>query len=160
MVVGICKISLMLPSSESLKDKRSALRHIKDRVQNKFNCAIAEVGEQDMLQSAELGFAVVSNELGFTQAVVHKILVFIENLGAAKVTGDEQDYVNYGDESLEVGKTHWEPEEDSPPLSAPRAPTPPRAAPPVIDLQSGAESLPDWLPARFLEGADPEKDKT
>ncbi len=154
MVVGVCKISLMLPASESLKDKRSALRHIKDRVQNKFNCAIAEVGDQDLLQSAELGFAVVSNELGFTQSVVHKILVFIENLGAAKVTADEQDYINYGDESLEAGKDHWEPDEENPPLTPPRAPTAPKIVAPVAE-----DPMPDWLPKRFLEGADPEKDK-
>ncbi len=149
MVVGVCKISIMLPASESLKDKRSALRHIKDKVQHKFNCAIAEVGEQDMMQSAELGFAVVSNELGFTQSVVHKILVFIEHLGAGKVTADEQDYINYGDESLEAGKTHWEPDEENPPMSPPRAPERKIAPPPQDD------ALPDWLPKQFLDGPDP-----
>ena len=87
------------------------LRRIKDRVRNKFNCAIAEVGAADAWQSVELGFAVVSNEHGFTQAMVQKVLQFIEDLAVAKVTNDEQDYVNYGDEDLEHGLTHWEPEE-------------------------------------------------
>ena len=86
------------------------LRKIKDRVQNKFNCAIAEVGDQDDWQSAELGFSVVSNELGFTQAMVQKILSFIEDLAIAKITDDEQDYVQYGDQV--GGETpHWEPDE-------------------------------------------------
>jgi hypothetical protein len=152
MVVGVCKVSLMISGSESLKEKRAALRHIKDKVQHKFNCAIAEVGEQDLLQSAELGFTVVSNELGFTQSMVQKILLYIEDLAAAKVTGDEQDYIDYGDESLEHGKGHWEPDEPNPPMSAPRAPRPPQPA-------KTDASLPDWLPERFLEGADPEKDK-
>ena len=113
MVVGVCKITLMLPASESLKDKRSALRHIKDKVQNKFNCAIAEVGDSDAWQSVELGFTVVSNEHGFTQSMVQKILNFIEDLAVAKVVGDEQDFINYGDEELDSsgGYKHWEPEE-------------------------------------------------
>ena len=85
------------------------LRRIKDRVANKFNCAIAEVGLGDEWQAAELGFAVVSNELGFTQSMVQKILAFIEDLAVAKVIDDEQDYITYGDE---VGgePSHWEPE--------------------------------------------------
>src|SRR5262245_34038297 len=119
MVVGVCKLSLMISGSDSLKQKRAVLRHIKDKVQHKFHCAIAEVGDQDLLQSAELGFAVVSNELGFTQSMVQKILAYVEDLGAAKVMSDEQDFINYGEEGLEAGKGHWEPDEPSPPKSAP-----------------------------------------
>ena len=101
----------MVPESHSLKEKRMVLRRIKDRVANKFNCAIAEVGDQDEWQSAELGFSVVSNEYGFTQSMVQKILAFIEDLAVAKVTDDQQDYVQYGEE---VGGEvpHWEPEDD------------------------------------------------
>jgi uncharacterized protein YlxP (DUF503 family) len=110
MVVGVCRVTLMVSESHSLKEKRMVLRRIKDRVSNKFNCAIAEVGDQDEWQSAELGFSVVSNEYGFTQSMVQKILQFIEDLAVAKIIDDEQDYITYGDE---VGgePSHWEPEE-------------------------------------------------
>src|SRR5439155_4849079 len=109
-VVGVCRVTLMISESHSLKEKRMVLRRIKDRVANKFNCAIAEVGDADNWQSAELGFAVVSNEHGFTQAMVQKILQFIEDLSVAKVTNDEQDYINYGDEEVGGEPSHWEPE--------------------------------------------------
>ena len=49
MVVGVCKVTLMVPESHSLKEKRMVLRRVKDRVANKFNCAIAEVGDQDAM---------------------------------------------------------------------------------------------------------------
>jgi uncharacterized protein YlxP (DUF503 family) len=111
MVVGVCRVTLMVSESHSLKEKRMVLRRIKDRVANKFNCAIAEVGDQDNWQSVELGFAVVSNELGFTQSMVQKILAFIDELAVAKVTNDEQDYINYGDEEVGGEPSHWEPEE-------------------------------------------------
>ena len=107
MIVGVCRVTLMVSESHSLKEKRMVIRRVKDRVNNKFNCAIAEVGDQDAWQSVELGFAVVSNELGFTQAMVQKILAFIESL--AKVTNDEQDYINYGDEEIGAEPAHWEP---------------------------------------------------
>jgi uncharacterized protein YlxP (DUF503 family) len=113
MIVGVCRITLMVPESHSLKEKRMVLRRIKDRVRNKFNVAIAEVGDQDAWQSAQLGFAVVANELGFTQSVVQKILAFVEALAVAKVVDDEQDYVNYGEAMETSGNyTHWEPEDE------------------------------------------------
>jgi uncharacterized protein YlxP (DUF503 family) len=112
MVVGVCKVTLAIDESHSLKEKRMVLRRIKDRVANKFNCAIAEVGDQDDWQSAELGFAVVSNEHGFTQSMVQKILAFIEDLAVAKVIDDEQDFINYGDEEIGAEPAHWEPEEE------------------------------------------------
>ncbi len=100
----------MVPDSHSLKEKRMVVRRIKDRVRNTFNCAIAEVGDQDNWQSIELGFSVVSNELGFTQAMVQKILGFIDHLAVAKMTDDEQDYIQYGEEAFDTGSAHWEPE--------------------------------------------------
>lgn len=118
MVVGVCRVSLMLEGSQSLKEKRSVLRKIKDRVLQKYNCAIAEVGDQDLWQSAQLGFAVLSNQRGFTQSMVQKILNFIDELAVAKLIDDEQDYIEYGEENMEGSSSgdypHWEPEEPSP----------------------------------------------
>ncbi len=132
MVVGVCRVSLLIEESQSLKDKRSVLRRIKDRVTQKFNCAIAEVGDPDSWQAAQLGFAVVSNERGFTQSMVQKILTFIDDLAMGKLIDDEQDYIDYGEGALEGSSVgdypHWETDEPSPPkpgpiLVRPKAPT-------------------------------------
>lgn len=132
MVVGVCRVSLLIEESQSLKDKRSVLRRIKDRVTQKFNCAIAEVGDPDSWQAAQLGFAVVSNERGFTQSMVQKILTFIDDLAIGKLIDDEQDYIDYGEGALEGSSVgdypHWETDEPSPPkpgpiLVRPKAPT-------------------------------------
>ncbi len=132
MVVGVCRISLMIEESQSLKDKRSVLRRIKDRVQQKYNCAIAEVGDPDAWQTAQLGFVVVSNQRGFTQSMVQKILQFVDDLALAKVVDDEQDYVDYGDGALEGSSRgdypHWEPDEPSPPLGRANFPKPQKLA--------------------------------
>jgi len=77
MVVGACEVRLVVHGSRSLKDKRQALRSIKDRVAELFNVAIAEVGDQDNLQSIVLGIAAVGNEgthvVSELQKVVDKI---------------------------------------------------------------------------------------
>jgi uncharacterized protein len=115
MVVGVCRLTLMVPESHSLKEKRMVLRRIKDRTRLKFNVAIAEVGDQDAWQQAQIGYAVVANERGFVESMVDKIEAFIEQLGAAKIVDDEKDYVTYGDgEMSSEGWSHWEPDEPSP----------------------------------------------
>ena len=114
MIVGVCRITLLVPESHSLKERRMVLRSIKDKVRNKFNVAIAEVSEgvyADSWQSAQLGFAVVANEKGFTQSVVQKILDYIDALGVAKLADDEQDYLVYGDARAGESVATWEPEE-------------------------------------------------
>ena len=112
MVVGVCRVTLMVGESHSLKEKRMVLRRVKDRVRQKFNVAIAEVGDQDLWQSAQLGFVVVSNERGYTEGLVQKVLAFIEALAVAKIADDEQDYLQYGDERVGENASHWEPDDE------------------------------------------------
>jgi len=112
MVVGVCRLTLLAPESQSLKDKRMVLRSIKDRTRLKFNVAIAEVGSQDDWKEAVLGFAVVANEKKFVQEMVAKIVNFIDGLALAKLIDEEKDIIQYGEgEALSQDDwTHWEPE--------------------------------------------------
>ena len=111
MVVGVCRLTLMVPESQSLKDKRMVLRSLKDRTRHKFNVAIAEVGAGDLWQEAVVGFAVVANERGFVESVVEKTVAFVEELAIAKIVDDERDFLVYGDEPLgETPRAGWEPD--------------------------------------------------
>src|SRR3990172_1163762 len=62
MVVGTCRLELRMPHTSSLKEKRQILRSIKDRVRNRFNVSVAEVGYLEEWQRATLAVACVSNE--------------------------------------------------------------------------------------------------
>jgi uncharacterized protein YlxP (DUF503 family) len=62
MFVGIVRIELHLPASRSLKDKRSVVRGLKDRIRDRVHAAVAEVDHQDLWQRCTLGVAVVSGE--------------------------------------------------------------------------------------------------
>ncbi len=113
MVIGVCRLTLMVPESHSLKEKRMVLRRIKDRTRLKFNVAIAEVGDQDAWQQAQIGFAVVANERGFVESMVEKVITFVDHLALAKIVDDEKDILHYGDdEPIQPGGgwNHWEPE--------------------------------------------------
>ncbi len=78
MRVGTLEVDLHLPVSHSLKDKRSILNHVKDRVRSRFNAAIADVGPQDLWQRASLGVAVVGAESAVLERVLREVLAAIE----------------------------------------------------------------------------------
>jgi uncharacterized protein YlxP (DUF503 family) len=89
MVVGACRLRLILPDNHSLKGKRSVVRSVCAQVRQKFNVAIAEVAEQDAWQVAELGFAVVSSDGRHADRMVQEIVDFVE-LRAEAQLGDYQ----------------------------------------------------------------------
>jgi uncharacterized protein YlxP (DUF503 family) len=60
MIIGLVTVSISIPEARSLKDKRSVLRRLKDRILNKMNVSVAEVGKQDLWKSADLAFVTVA----------------------------------------------------------------------------------------------------
>ena len=53
-------VDLKVRESQSLKAKRTVIRHLVDGARSKFSVAAAETGHQDQWQRSELGFAAVS----------------------------------------------------------------------------------------------------
>ena len=60
MIIGLVTATLSIPDARSLKDKRGVLRSLKDRVMNKMNVSVAEVGKQDAWKAAEMAFVTVA----------------------------------------------------------------------------------------------------
>ncbi|MFQ5953363.1 MAG: DUF503 domain-containing protein [Candidatus Omnitrophota bacterium] len=61
MRVGILQVEILLSDGNSLKDKRSVLKRLKDRIRKDFNASVAEVAYMDKWRRSILGIAVVSN---------------------------------------------------------------------------------------------------
>jgi len=74
MLVGLANIDIHIPESGSLKSKRHLLKGIKDRVKNKFNVSIAEVGHNDLWQRTTIGVSVVANDKKFANQVLSKVV--------------------------------------------------------------------------------------
>lgn len=79
MVVGILKIKLHIPESNSLKVKRMVLRSVKQRVRNNFNVSVIEADYQDKWQVTLLVFACVGNHSGLVNSALSKIVDFMSN---------------------------------------------------------------------------------
>ena len=74
MLVGLCTVALYIPDGHSLKAKRQVLLSLKDRLRDKFNVSIAEVGDQDLWQKAVLGMACVANEGAYVNKVLDQAI--------------------------------------------------------------------------------------
>jgi uncharacterized protein YlxP (DUF503 family) len=74
MIVGVCTVELFIPEGQSLKGKRQVLQSLKNRLREKFNVSVAEIGEQDLWQKAILGLACVANESAHVNQVLEQAL--------------------------------------------------------------------------------------
>jgi len=105
MVIGYGIINLRIPESGSLKEKRSVLNKIVKRAQNEFNVSIAQTGDLDNHNFAQVGFAIVGNESSFVNSKVDHLLRFIGDLRVAEVLGSKIEIMVVSD-FLEM--TAWE----------------------------------------------------
>ena len=78
--VAVGTVELHLPDVGSLKDKRRALKGVKEKVRHRFEVSVAEVDHQDSWQRATLAVACVSQDSRHANEVVSKALDFIESL--------------------------------------------------------------------------------
>lgn len=78
MIIGVCTIELYLPGLGSLKEKRSHLKALKNRLHREFNVSVAEVALHDVWQSATIGIAVVSTAPSHAEAVLEGVVGWIE----------------------------------------------------------------------------------
>ncbi len=78
MFIGTCQITLHLPDSQSLKDKRQIIKSVMARVRNRFEVAIAEVEEQERWQIAVLGVSCVSNSKQHAEEILERVRRYIE----------------------------------------------------------------------------------
>ena len=77
MTVGVMEVEFLVPGATSLKDKRRAVKSVKDRIRHRFNASVAEVDHQDLWQRAVLAFAVVGTDGPFVLKVIEEIRRFL-----------------------------------------------------------------------------------
>lgn len=94
MVIGTLQVTVQVPESHSLKEKRMVVRSITSRVRQSFAVAVAEVDGQDTWQTAVIGVACVSNSARHADEVCQKVLAYIENDADGVVTGSRFEVVH------------------------------------------------------------------
>ncbi|MFL5760208.1 MAG: DUF503 domain-containing protein [Thermomicrobiales bacterium] len=88
ITIGIARITLYLDESFSLKDKRHVIRSIIQRVRNKFNVSIAEVGDLNDMRVASIVAVCVSNSSPHVDEMLARVISFIERNVEVGVLGE------------------------------------------------------------------------
>ena len=96
MTVGIARLTFLLYEGQSLKDKRSIVKSIVEKTRHRFNVSVAEVAEQDKLQKAAIGVAVIGNDGRVLNSVLDRIIDFTISLGLAELVDREIELIPLG----------------------------------------------------------------
>jgi hypothetical protein len=95
VVVGVLRLELRLPETHSLKGKRSVLRSIKARVQQKFNVSIAECEDHDLWQRAIMGVSQVGSDQPHVDRCLREVISFIDDLQLAELGEERIEFLHY-----------------------------------------------------------------
>lgn len=96
MHVGIARISLRLPDSRSLKDRRQVARSLPQRIRSRFNVSVAQDAGADGNAWQSLTFLVscVSSDANHADAMLAEVVEFIEH------TRPDLQVLDYGSETI------------------------------------------------------------
>lgn len=85
MKIGVLRVLFQIHGVHSLKEKRSIVRSLKDRLFSRFNVSVAEVGSNDVWQTGEIGIVTVSNDHQFVESVLNKVEDCLESYHPIRV---------------------------------------------------------------------------
>jgi uncharacterized protein YlxP (DUF503 family) len=93
MTIGILKLTLFIPASNSLKEKRMVLHSLKARLRNNFNVAVSQIGDEDKWQKAALAVVGVEKSRNNMNSVLSNIVNFISELKTADLINYEMELI-------------------------------------------------------------------
>lgn len=73
------RIDIYIPSSQSLKEKRAIIQSLKEKIRSKKNVSVAEVGQQELWQTANLLIATVAKEAIQAETTLQDCIRIIES---------------------------------------------------------------------------------
>jgi len=87
MVVVSMSWELSLPGCSSLKEKRSVVRSLRDRLRKRFNVSVAETDLQDVRDRAVLTIALVASDGRMAESIMDRADRLVEEQGDALIVG-------------------------------------------------------------------------
>lgn len=93
MVVGLMTWELHLNGCRSLKEKRRALKSLKDRLHNRLNVSVAETAHQDLWQRAELTCSVVATDRRHAESVIGSADNLIASDGLVRIIDSSKSFL-------------------------------------------------------------------
>jgi uncharacterized protein YlxP (DUF503 family) len=71
--IAYLTLELRIEGARSLKDKRQAVRSLKDRLRNSFNVSVAEIEATDLWQRATIGVVSISDSRDYLEGLMNNV---------------------------------------------------------------------------------------
>lgn len=97
MIVGIVRAELHVPTAASLKDKRTAVKGLKEQIRAHFNVSVAELEVNDKWQRATLGVAAVGDNQRHVEGCLRQVEDWIRRNHLVSVIRLEQEWCDVWD---------------------------------------------------------------
>lgn len=78
-MIGAVRCECMIYDAQSLKEKRSVVKRIIERLRNRYNLSIAETAHHDVWQRTELTLAVAASSQVNAEKELNKALSYIDS---------------------------------------------------------------------------------
>lgn len=79
MWVAVARLDVMIPGARSLKDRRQAVKSLKERLAGRFPVACAEVDDRESWTRASLGVSACANEKAFVEELMEEVVRYAGN---------------------------------------------------------------------------------
>jgi len=93
MHILLTEIEIQIPASQSLKDKRSSVKSIIEKLRQTVNVSVAEVDHHDKWQLAGLAVVTVSNLHSRVQKTQQSVLDMIEERFDVVIVGVQETWL-------------------------------------------------------------------
>ena len=92
MVIGALHVEVHVPEAQSLKDRRSALKSLKDQLRGRFNIAVAELDATEKWQRAAVGIAAVGDDRASVEGALKQVVEWLRMGRAVHLIRVEETY--------------------------------------------------------------------
>ena len=93
MVVGLLQVDVHVPRSQSLKDKRSVLKSLKDQLRGHFNVAVAELDSNETWQRATVGVTTLGDTRAHVEGLLKQVTAWLRRNHLVDLIQVEEEYL-------------------------------------------------------------------
>jgi uncharacterized protein YlxP (DUF503 family) len=106
MIVCVALFELHISFAQSLKDKRTVVKSLREKLRHRFELSAGEVGLHDSHQRSRMALSFISLDDAGADAMLDRILAFVETNSDASLTGWTSEKLDF-DESVMLGVPHF-----------------------------------------------------
>ncbi|MBI3330692.1 MAG: DUF503 domain-containing protein [Candidatus Omnitrophica bacterium] len=93
MVIGVLQLEVHVPTAQSLKDKRSVIKSLKDQLRGRFNVAVAELDSNETWQRATIGVSTLGEQRAYIEGLLTEVTEWLRSTRLVELIRVEQEYL-------------------------------------------------------------------